>query len=166
MPKFVHLCTNKYINKYIKNQRIKNLHKSKRRLYQSNTVFFSTNFNLILAVEFAFWNIFAFSDIFCFGGFFVLSLLCNFEKLREPVRLVVVLDGDAAGVEENEQDDRPVEGLLLHHPTDDISEKDESGDETAVKPYPLLDPGNGLVPATCPPPRRTATLPSTCLVLS
>ena len=36
-------------------------------------------------------------------------VLCNFQELGEPVRLVVVLDCHAASVEENQQDDCPVE---------------------------------------------------------
>ena len=36
------------------------------------------------------------------------------EKGVEPLWLVVVLDGDARSVEEDEHDDHPVEGLSLH----------------------------------------------------
>ena len=67
-----------------------------------------------------------------------MNLLCNFEELREPVRLVVVFDGNTAGVEENQEDDRPVERLLLHHTTDDISEKDSFGAEEFLEDRPNL----------------------------
>ena len=51
-------------------------------------------------------------------------VLCNFQELGEPVRLVVVLDCNAAGVEENQEDHRPVEPLLLHHPADHVPGND------------------------------------------
>lgn len=51
-------------------------------------------------------------------------VLCNFQELGEPVRLVVVLDCNAAGVEEDQEDDRPVEPLLLHHPADHVPGND------------------------------------------
>ena len=35
------------------------------------------------------------------------------QKLSEPLWLIVVFDGDAEGVEEDEDDDEPVEPLLL-----------------------------------------------------
>ena len=65
-----------------------------------------------------------------------MNLLCDFEELREPVRLVIVLNCNAASVEEDQQDDRPVESLLLHHPSDDISEGCDDGDEEAVWRHP------------------------------
>ena len=67
-----------------------------------------------------------------------MNLLCDFEELREPVRLVIVLDGNTAGVEEDQEDDGPVERLLLHHTTDDISERDSSGKDEESNP--LLNP--------------------------
>ena len=48
-----------------------------------------------------------------------------------------MLDSDTAGVEEDEEDDRPVERLLLHHTPDHISEKGH-----VVKSNPLLGPNN------------------------
>ena len=38
------------------------------------------------------------------------------QELAEPPRLVVVLDSNAESVEEDEDDDEPVEPLRLHHP--------------------------------------------------
>jgi len=40
------------------------------------------------------------------------------EELGEPVGLVVVLEGGAYGVEEDEEDDYPVEELGLDHAAD------------------------------------------------
>ena len=44
------------------------------------------------------------------------------EELREPLRLVVVLDGDGAGVEEDEGDDEPEPVGRLADPTDEEPE--------------------------------------------
>ena len=51
-------------------------------------------------------------------------VLCNFQELGDRVRLVVVLDCNAAGVEEDQEDHRPVEPLLLHHPADRVPGND------------------------------------------
>ena len=51
-----------------------------------------------------------------------------------------MLDGNTAGVEENQEDDRPVERLLLHHTTDYVSEKDSDSDFVGGRP--ILDLNN------------------------
>ena len=61
---------------------------------------------------------------FNFFDVIFVHVLCNFQELGEPVRLVVVLDCNAAGVEEDQEDDRPVEPLLLHHPADHVPGND------------------------------------------
>ena len=50
------------------------------------------------------------------------DILSYLKELREPLRLVVMLHGNTAGVEEHKQNDKPVEALLLHNAPQDKPE--------------------------------------------
>lgn len=44
---------------------------------------------------------------------FAFAFVCLTEKITEPLRLMIMFDGNANGVEEHENDDKPVERLGL-----------------------------------------------------